>query len=61
MDPATVLALLNIALPLAKDVFVMFRHKDGGVSVVALLDATDAQAEANIKQITEAMAAKRPA
>jgi hypothetical protein len=48
-----VMSLLNTALPAVESLIVMIKRKDGGVSVVSLLDEADAGVDANLEQIAE--------
>jgi hypothetical protein len=45
--------LLNAAAPGIAQLILLIRHKDGTISVGAMLDEADAQFDANIKQAGE--------
>jgi hypothetical protein len=48
-----VMSLLNTAIPAVESLIVMIKRKDGGVSVISLLDEADAGVDANLDQIYE--------
>jgi len=51
------IAIFNAATPGIAELILLIRQQDGTLSVVALLDAADAQFAANIKQAQDWLAA----
>jgi hypothetical protein len=52
-----ILQLLNAATPGIASLIAVFRKTDGTVTVINFLDQADATVDANMKQITDWMAA----
>jgi hypothetical protein len=59
MGAIAVVELLNAAAPGLANLIVLIRHKDGGLSVLQVLDEADAKFSSNLKEATDWLAAHK--